>query len=77
MCPIALFSVFTKAINEINDVSFAITFKKMLRYAYFLLNVSLDMLIKKKHVFTDIENLKMEKSYVLFSAVSLLISDIL
>ena len=35
------------------------------------------MLIKKKLVFTDIENLKLEKYYVLLSAVSLLISDIL
>ena len=51
--------------------------RRCLAYAYFLLNVSLDMLIKKKHVLTDIENLKLEKSYVLFSAVSLLISDIL
>ena len=35
------------------------------------------MLIKEKHVFTDIENLKLETYYVLFSAVSLLTSDIL
>ena len=35
------------------------------------------MLTKKKHVFTDIENLKLEKYSVLFSAVPSLISDIL
>ena len=34
------------------------------------------MLIKKKHVFTDIENLKLEKYYILFSAASLLYPDI-
>ena len=51
--------------------------RRCLAYAYFLLNVSQDMLIKKKHVFTDIENLKLEKYYVLFSAVSLLSSDTL
>ena len=77
MFPIALFSVFTKVINGIKDVSFAIIFKKMLRKWLFFLNVSLCMLIKKKRVFNDIENLKLEKYYVLFSAVSLLISDIL
>ena len=43
--------------------------RRCLAYAYFLLNVRIDMLIKKKHVFTDIENLKLEKYYVLFSAV--------
>ena len=51
--------------------------RRCLAYAYFLLNVSLDMLVKKKHVFTEIENLKLGKCYALFSAVSLLISDIL
>ena len=51
--------------------------RRCLAYACFLLNVSLDALIKKKHVFTDIENLKLEKYYVLFSAISLLIFDIL
>ena len=51
--------------------------RRCLGYAYFLLNVSLDMLIKKRRVFTDIENLKLEKYYVLFSAVLLLISYIL
>ena len=34
------------------------------------------MLIKKKHVITDIENLELEKYYILFSAASLLYSDI-
>ena len=51
--------------------------RRCLAYAYFLLNVSIDMLTKKKHVFTDIENLKLEKYSVLFSAVPSLISDIL
>ena len=51
--------------------------RRCLAYAYFLLNVSLDMLIKKKHVFSDIENLKLEKCYLSFRAVSLLIPDIL
>ena len=41
-------------------LSFAIIFKKMLSICLFLLNVSLDLLIKKKHVFTDMENLKLE-----------------
>ena len=35
VCPIALFSVFTKVINEIKDVSFAIIFKKMLSICLF------------------------------------------
>ena len=52
-------------------------FSRCLAYAYFLLNVSLDMLVKKKHVLSEIENLKLGKYYVLFSAISLLISDIL
>ena len=50
---------------------------KMFLSPLFLLNVNLDMLIKKKHVFTNFENLKLEKYYVLFSAVSFLIYDIL
>ena len=82
VCPIALFSVFTKVINEIKDVSFAIIFKKMLSICLFFTECkpviyTEFMLVKKKHVFTEIENLKWGKCYVLFSAVSLLISDIL
>ena len=75
MCPIALFSVFANVINEIKDVFSPLFSRRCLAYASFLLNLSLDMLIKK-HVFTDIENLKLENYYVLFSAVSLLISGI-
>ena len=75
-CPIALFSVFTKVISEIKDVSFAIVSKKML-FIWLFFTERNDMLIKKKHVFTDIGNLKLEKYYVLFSAFPLLLSDIL
>ena len=34
--PIALFSVFTKAINEITEISFTIIFKKMLSVCFFI-----------------------------------------
>ena len=69
-CPIALLSVFVKVINEIKEKFLSSLFsRRCLAYAYFLLNVNLDMLIKKKHVFTDIENLKLEKYYDLFRAI--------
>ena len=80
MCPIALFSVFTEVINEIKDVSSAIIFKKMLSIYLFFIECKPRYAYKENtciYRFTDIENLKLEKYYVLFRAVSLLISDIL
>ena len=56
---------------------FAIIFKNMLSICLFFTEGKPRYAYKEKDVFTNIENLKLEEYYVLCSAVSLLISDIL
>ena len=56
---------------------FAIIFKNMLSICLLFTEGKPRYAYKEKDVLTNIENLKLEEYYVLFSAVSLLISDIL
>ena len=77
VCPIALFSMFTKVINEIRDISFAIIFKKMLSIFLFFTECKPRYAYKEKACIYRYRKSKIGKYYVLFSAVSLLISDIL
>ena len=77
MCPIALFSVFTKVINEIKDVSFAIIFKKMPSICLFFTECNPRYADKEKTWIYQYRKSKIGKYYILFGAVSLLLSDIL
>ena len=48
VCLIALFSVFTKVINEIKDISFTIIFKKMLSICLFFTECKFRYAYKEK-----------------------------
>ena len=76
MCPTALFSVFTKVINAIIDVSFTIIFKKMLNICLFFTECKPRYTYKEETCTYRYRKIKIGK-ILRFIAVSLLISDIL